>query len=382
MREGWKYKKLGEVCTFITDGSHNPPKGIAHSRYRMISSQNIFDDELKITNDTVRFLSKDDYINENKRTRLTKGVVLLTIVGTIGRCCVLNGEEGNLTLQRSVAVLHPCSEIISRFLMHCLIGNRSKLDKEAHGIAQRGIYLKQLSSLEIPLPPLSEQQAIVAELDKINQLIALKKSQLANLDLIAQSIFYEMFGDPVENEKGWEVKKLGEVIQEYSVRNKTRENIPVYSVTNSQGFCKDYFSKDVASEDKTSYKIVPYGYFAYNPSRINVGSIDWQHKEDKVIVSPLYNVFSLSESVLQQYLLYFLKSPATIKYIDTIAIGSVRLNLKLSMLKDFSLPLPPLPLQQTFAERVEVIEKQKEIISAMIKDLETLLASRMQYWFD
>lgn len=141
MKEGWKYKKIGDVCASITDGSHNPPQGIEHSEYRMISSQNIFDDELLIHDDNVRFLSEDNHIVENKRTKLSKGVVLLTIVGTIGRSCVLNGEEGHLTLQRSVAALHPCSDILSRYLMHCLIGNRRKLEKEAHGIAQRGIYL-------------------------------------------------------------------------------------------------------------------------------------------------------------------------------------------------------------------------------------------------
>ena len=65
-------------------------------------------------------------------------------------------------------------------------------------------------------------------------------------------------------------KRLGEYIQEYSVRNKDDEEIPVYSVTNTLGFCRDYFGKEVASKDKTTYKIVPRGGFAYNPSRINV----------------------------------------------------------------------------------------------------------------
>ena len=111
--------------------------------------------------------------------------------------------------------------------------------------------------------------------------------------------------------EGWEYKKLGDFISEYSVKNRCNETIPVYSVTNSQGFCKDYFSKEVASQDKRTYKIVPYGCFAYNPSRINVGSVDWQNKEDRVIVSPLYNVFSVSENLNQDFLLYFLKSNGT-----------------------------------------------------------------------
>ena len=73
--------------------------------------------------------------------------------------------------------------------------------------------------------------------------------------------------------------RLGDYIQEYSVRNKAVEDIPVYSVTNTQGFCQGFFDKEVASKDKSNYKIVPWGCFAYNPSRINVGSVDWQRNE-------------------------------------------------------------------------------------------------------
>ena len=99
--------------------------------------------------------------------------------------------------------------------------------------------------------------------------------------------------------------KIKDVIFEYSVRNKADENINVYSVTNEKGFCTDYFSKEVASKDKTTYKIVPRGYFAYNPSRINVGSIDWQNHEDRVIVSPLY-VFLECPSTLTNNTFYII----------------------------------------------------------------------------
>ena len=170
------------------------------------------------------------------------------------------------------------------------------------------------------------------------------------------------------SKQGWTYKKLGDYVIEYSVKNKTKEDIPVYSVTNSQGFCKEYFSKEVASQDKSTYKIVPFGFFAYNPSRINVGSIDWQRVEEKVIVSPLYNVFGVSENLLQSYLLYFLKSPITLDYINKIATGTVRLNLKFSMLKEFSLPVPPVAEQERIVEELDllsgIIEKKKEQLKA------------------
>ena len=76
------------------------------------------------------------------------------------------------------------------------------------------------------------------------------------------------------------LENIGKYIEEFSRKNKNNEPYPVYSVTNSNGFCTDYFNKDVSGQDKTTYKIVPRGYFAYNPSRINVGSIDWQNIDD------------------------------------------------------------------------------------------------------
>ena len=163
--------------------------------------------------------------------------------------------------------------------------------------------------------------------------------------------------------------KLGKYIQEYSVRNKANEDIPVYSVTNTQGFCQDYFGKEVASKDKTTYKIVPRGYFAYNPSRINVGSVDWQRDEDQVIVSPLYNVFSVSPELNQQYLYYYLKSDFALHRIKAVATGSVRDNLKLEMLKNFPIRIPSVEEQEYI---VQALDKAKNIINLRRNELHKL----------
>ena len=162
---------------------------------------------------------------------------------------------------------------------------------------------------------------------------------------------------------------LGDYVTEYSVRNKSDEDIPVYSVTNSQGFCTEYFDKEVASKDKKTYKIVPRGYFAYNPSRINVGSVDWQRFEDKVIVSPLYNVFYVSEEMDQQYLYYFLRSDIGRQMIKAKASGSVRDNLKMDMLKEMTIPY------KTFEEQkkcVDTLDELQKIIALREKEIEKL----------
>ena len=163
--------------------------------------------------------------------------------------------------------------------------------------------------------------------------------------------------------------RLGDYIKEYSVKNKNDEDIPVYSVTNTQGFCKDYFGKEVASKDKTTYKIVPRGCFAYNPSRINVGSVDWQRNEDRVIVSPLYNVFSVSEELNLQYLYYYLKSDFALQRIRAVATGSVRDNLKLKKLYEFPINIPTINEQNILVDK---LDKARKIIAFHQKELQLL----------
>ena len=168
--------------------------------------------------------------------------------------------------------------------------------------------------------------------------------------------------------ESWTYKKLGDFIEEYSERDKGKD-YPVYSVTNSKGFCQEFFGKNVASEDTSNYKIVPRGCFAYNPSRINVGSVAWQNEEDYVSVSPLYVVFSVSSALRQDYLLYYIKSNYSMTYINALARGAVRNNLRFSVLKTFDIPYKSLDEQQHIVSELDlltgIIEKQKNQLSEL-----------------
>lgn len=393
MKQGWEYKKLGEVCSLISDGSHNPPKGVNHSTYRMISSQNVFDDNLLITDSNVRYITESDYLIEDKRTKLKNGVVLLTIVGTIGRSCVLKGNEGCLTLQRSVAALHPTDIIKSRFLMYSLIGNRYNLNKEAHGIAQKGIYLKQLSSLEIPLPPKSTQLSIVSELDKINELIRLKKEQLKDYDNLAQSIFYEMFGDPVENEKGWEVKKWKDVFNtilgKMLDKSKQINHLTQYKYLANMNVQWGYFDlKELRSMTFTDEELAKYE-LRKNDLLICEGGdagrcAIWKETDETILFQKAIHRARLIDTdnanvVYIRYWMQFYKVNKGLK--DFISKSTIE-HLTGDKLKRLPIPLPPLSLQHLFAQRIEQIERQKSAVQKSITDLETLLASRMQYWFE
>ena len=186
--------RLGDVCIQITDGSHNPPMGIEKSNHLMLSSKNIDDD--RITFNDPRYLSQQDFEAENKRTNIEPGDLLMTIVGTIGRVAIVPDNLTGICVQRSVAVLKPKPETVyNRFLMYYLQNMCPYLEQESRGVAQKGIYLKQLNNLTVILPPLDEQRKIAAVLDKVSDLIAKRRQQLNKLDELVKSRFIEMFGN-------------------------------------------------------------------------------------------------------------------------------------------------------------------------------------------
>ena len=174
----------------------------------------------------------------------------------------------------------------------------------------------------------------------------------------------------------WEIKKLSELVSEVSIRNRC-ENIPVYSVTNTLGFTPsdEYFKKQVFSKNLSNYKIVKKGNFAYNPSRINVGSIDFLSGIDEVLISPLYVVFACCATLDQSYLKYFLKSEQGISQINSATSGSVRDSLKFSALTRLEIPLPPLPIQKRIAEILDAADALKRKDQELLKKYDELAQS-------
>ena len=157
--------------------------------------------------------------------------------------------------------------------------------------------------------------------------------------------------------------KLDKYINEVNIRNKNNIYNDVYSVTNSEGFVesKEYFSKEVFSKDLSNYKIVMRNMMAYNPSRINVGSVAIQNKKETVIVSPLYIIFSVNqEYLLVEYLNYFLHSDIGLNQIKFLTSGSVRDNLNFSSLKNLLMPIEDIHIQK---KRIEILRKLDSLIS-------------------
>ena len=173
--------------------------------------------------------------------------------------------------------------------------------------------------------------------------------------------------------------RLGDVCEEVSVRNRDGKVSSVCSVTNSEGFIPstEYFSKEVYSKSLATYKIVKPGMFAYNPSRINVGSVNRWIGEAPVIVSPLYIVVNPDPRRIEgSYLNYFLHSKEALCQIRNLTEGTVRDSLKFSGFQRLTLPLPPLPTQQRIADELDRLCALKKNAEDRLAILDQIVKSR------
>ena len=267
------------------------------------------------------------------------------------------------------------------------------LDKHVSGATIPHIYFKNYGKDTIPFPPLSDQQAIVAELDKLNEVIALKRKQLVDLDSLAQSLFYEMFGDPVVNEKGWSLQKLETLCTHivdcpHSTPKKTDKitQYPCIRTSELKGGNISWDTMQYLDEDEYNIRIARLKPEAGDIVFGREGTIG-----DAVILPTGY-FFSLGQRtmllranetlVTNTFLHRVILSEWVKRHIRSVNVSSTVAHVNIKDFKLFNIPLPPLPLQQSFAAKVAKIEAEKQRVKASLKDLETLLASRMQYWFD
>jgi type I restriction enzyme, S subunit len=208
---GWARRPLVDLASRISDGSHNPPKGVAKSEFMMLSSKNVFDDQLSF--DAPRYLSAAEFKAEDRRTSVAAGDVLLTIVGTIGRTAVVPSDAPAFTLQRSVAVIRPDKSAIEpRFLMYALMYGSGALNAQARGVAQKGIYLEALRDFVIGHPSLPDQRRIVTILDAAFEGIAIAKANaeknLQNARELFESYAKSVFLQGAEN---WPTRTIDQI---------------------------------------------------------------------------------------------------------------------------------------------------------------------------
>lgn len=398
MKQGWEYKKLGEICDTINGlwTGKKPP----FININVISLKN-FTKDCKLKKDS--FTPIEAEVRHFEKRKLQYGDIIVEKSGgsdtqPVGRPVFFDIIDGNYSFCNFTSSLRIKDGISlsPRYLYDALLwcykrGDTFKLQSKTTGI--HNLDLKGYLNLRIPLPPLSEQQSIVAELDKINEVIDLKKAQLKDLDLLAQSIFYEMFGDPIENPKGWEVKKLEDVstiINGFAFPSSSfNDNNPLKAIKITN-VGVDEFVRDSASlpneyQNKTDF-VVKQGDIVIALTRTVISTGLKRALVPKDYDGALLNqrVASLKHKniVNKEYLYYFLGTTFVMNYVLEHARANMQPNLSIGDLRRLPIPLPPLSLQQEFAEKIQAIESQKSAIKQSLAEAEILLASRMDYWFN
>ena len=389
MKQGWEYKKLGEVCEVVSGSTPktNVPEYWGEGHYWVTPAE---------LNDTIVYIDKterqitDEALTKTKLRLLPVGTVLLSSRAPIGKVAITKTEMYcNQGFKNCI-----CSDsIYNKYLFYFLRLKKEYLNSLGRGATFKEISKSIVESITIPLPPKSTQLSIVSELDNINDLIRLKKEQLKDYDNLAQSIFYEMFGDPVENDKGWEVKYLNDICD---VRDGTHDSPQYlqhseYSLVTSKNIVNDEidFSKVnyISEEDFNNINkrskvddgdiIMPMIGTIGNPIIVHI---------DKVHKFCIKNValikFVAETQISNLFLLNLMKCKSFNDYLKSHNKGGTQKFIALGTIRKLRIILPPLPLQHLFAQRIEQIERQRSAVQKSITDLETLLASRMQYWFE
>ena len=392
MKQGWEIKKLGEVCDILNGYAFKSEKytseGVRVLRITNVQKGYVVDDDPK-------FYPKDEMANLQQYV-LKENDLLMSLTGNVGRVGLLQNEMLPAALNQRVACLRIKNEqLYINYLFHFLNSDKFENDAifSASGIAQKNMSTEWLKKYTIPVPPREEQERIVAELDCLSGVIEKKREQLKELDALAQSIFYQMFGDPITNEKGWEVKKLGEVANSvnYGTSSPATEGgyytyIRMNNLTYSGYLDLNDVKKIDVSENEMEKCIVRKGDILFNRtnSKDLVGKTAlFDLDEEMIIAGYIIRVRTNTDVVLPIYVVRYMNTPFMKTYFRNLCKGAVnQANINSKELKAIPILMPHIELQQEYAEKIEAIEKQKELIKQSITQTEELFNSRMDYYFN
>ncbi|PIQ23651.1 restriction endonuclease subunit S [bacterium (Candidatus Blackallbacteria) CG13_big_fil_rev_8_21_14_2_50_49_14] len=383
----WPIVNLGDVCTFTGGGT--PDR----------SNPDFWDGSIPWVSvkdfKTFKIDSAQESITElglkNSASNLIKaGTIIIPTRMALGKVAVCSVDVAiNQDLK---AVLIKDESLLSRdFLVYSLFSRANYIESRGKGATVQGVTLDVLRSLEIPLPPLPEQQRIVARLDQAQRLIDQRKEQLTLMDALVQSLFYEMFGDPVKNEKGWEVKSVSSVCSSIMGGGTPSKSNPDYYT----GLIPWVTPKDmkVIWINNSIDKITENAISSSSAKLIKTGSVLMVIRSG-ILKNKLPVAINTVPVTLNQDMKAFVPKKDLLKaefllyifnFFQPVLLGKVRAvtadNIEFSQIKDLLIPIPPLPLQQAFADRVQQIEALKQQMQASLRELEQNFQALMQEAF-
>lgn len=377
----WKEVKISELCSLITDGTHQTPIYI-NDGYIFLSSKNVTTGKIDWYN--VKYIPKILHEQLYKRITPKKDDILLAKNGTTGIAAKVD-KDIIFDIYVSLALLRP-KEIIDADYFVFAINNpftKRKFDKQLKGIGVPNLHLNSIKETRIPLPPLEEQHKIASILDTVSETLKLRKQQLNEADLLVKSKFEEMFGNPVVNPKGFLCYTVDDVIEfqggsqpdkKYFEYEKTEDNIRLIQIRDyKSNRYLTYIPKIMAKRFCTVDDIM---IGRYGPPIFQI----LQGIEGSFNVALMKAIPRIGN---KEFIRYFLKQDCLLKYLEGLSKRTAGQDgIQMDKLKLYPFPYPPIELQNKFASFVQHVDKLKSEVQKSIDQLQTLFDSLMQQYFE
>lgn len=400
--EEWKEYKLEDTSIEMIDGDRgkNYPKNndfLSDGYCLFLNAGNVTKDGFSFSDKSFITQEKDD---ELRKGRLEKYDVVITTRGTVGNVALYDNKVPfeHIRINSGMLILKSGKDILSEYLYYYLKGKKfqSQISLFVSGSAQPQLPKSTLGKMSISYPNNKDtQNKIVSILKSLDDKIEVNRKINENLEQQAQALFKSWFvdfepfknGEFVESElgmipKGWRVGTLGDICAQSSEKVGIRNDVKVLSpvTTGCLMLSEEYFTKQVFSESIAKYKVVKRGAFAYNPARVNIGSLGRNEYDFDGCVSPVYVVFECKDGYANYFDLY----RTTERFKTEVllrAIGGVRQSLNytdFAMIQTIIAPQETIDAFNPMFEKIKVTQKHLETENNRLAELrDTLLPKLM-----
>ena len=372
-----KYK-LGEICEIVSGST--PKTGIAEywdGNLKWITPAEI-DDESYIITDSARKLTELG-VKKTGLSSFPSGTVILSSRAPIGKVAIAGCE---MYCNQGFKNLICSDRINNRYLYWFLKGNTAYLNSLGRGATFKEISKKIVSDIEINVPEISQQLAAVDALERVSEIIRLRKNQLQKLDELVKARFVEMFGMPVSNTKHWKTEKMNRVapaVNYSGVFDDTVWLLNLDMVESQTGRILDYLivSKSEIGNSTCAFdtsnvlysKLRPYLNKVVIPDRCGFAT------------SELVPLQPVKEKINREYLAFMLRSDEFVNTISEKVAGAKMPRVSMSDFRSFDVPIPPYELQMQFTYFVHQVDKSKVAVQKSLDEAQLLFHSLMQQYF-
>ena len=392
--EDWEQRKLDDIYDSIGNafvGTATPY--YVENGHFYLESNNIKDGQ--INHNTEVFIN-DEFYEKQKDKWLHTGDMVMVQSGHVGHAAVIPEELNNSAAHALIMFRNPKEEIEPYFLnyQYQTLKSKKKIENITTGNTIKHILASEMQQFEVDMPELAEQKKIAEYFRGLDTLITLHQRKCDETQKLKKYMLQKMFpknGATVPEirfsgfTEDWEQRKFSDFTRDAGKRNKDNLDLVPYAITNEHGFIPQNEAHDefgyMKDTDRRAYNIVEPKSFAYNPARINVGSLGYYEGSENVIVSSLYEVFKTAEYVDDRFLWHWLKSPELPKWIGKLQEGSVRLYFYYDKLCECILRMPSIDEQRKIAKYLDNLDNLITLHQRKCKELQNMKKFMLQNMF-